>query len=252
MDDYKIGDEYDLYNGSDSRNGGIVPDNFDFSSDARFRDMSDAEIAARMQAEEYNPGISTADDLMRHELKDPYDVADNFHLNRDMDRARDRTLQQQREALDAKNREIEQRNREVERLNTEKEAMRKERDLEREKLLLEQRANQLRQYTRPLYNSDLYSRIYDWSLGLIPDYYSYTRKKQLEEMLEKLIKKEISNNKTESELEDKIRDILKEANTDKPSKSKKSKKQSKTKKQSKKKSAKKSTKKSAKKSAKKT
>lgn len=121
------------------------------------------------------------------------------------------------------------------------------------------------------YSPILYNRLYDWSLGYIPSYYTYEQRKRLEDLLAVLIRSELSNkysvNRSKYELEQIIRDNIKKFNADipvvkktprkvskKPVK-KSSKKPSKTKKtsKSKKKASKKPSKKpSKKKSAKKT
>ena len=101
--------------------------------------------------------------------------------------------------------------------------------------------------------SPLYDRLYNWSLGYIPSYYSYSERKILENAIESLLKKELADNSDESLLKSVVKKFLDEK-INKPSEATKSvaRKQSKKRsKKSKKKSVKKSKKKSPKKSPKK-
>jgi hypothetical protein len=201
-----IGEEFDINFGR-SR-GGIVPDGMDLSGFG----MSDEEIARRMQAEEFNPEVSTAADFTSHALGD-LDIKEKFaDLHEHFDAAKDRTLEKQRQDLERRNKEVETLRREQEMMKREQETLKRERDLEKEHFLVEQRANQLsrlRNYNTIL-SDGMYTRIYDWGIGLIPDYYTYAQRRRMENVIESLIKRELRAKSSEAELEGKIRDIIRE------------------------------------------
>lgn len=68
------------------------------------------------------------------------------------------------------------------------------------------------------YNPIVYNRLYDWSLGYIPSYYTWDQRKRLEELLALLIRTELSNkyssNRSKSELEQLIKDAIKKFNSE--------------------------------------
>ena len=112
------------------------------------------------------------------------------------------------------------------------------------------------------YESPQYSRLFQWSKDLIPEDYSYLKKKELEYYLGKLIKSELSKYSSESDIRNTIRTLLrndpsytefkiKSLAPKKPKKKPKKKSKKKSKKKPKKKPKKKSKKKSKKKPKKK-
>lgn len=104
------------------------------------------------------------------------------------------------------------------------------------------------------YNSTLYDKLYEWGLSIIPDHYTYSQKRQLENSLKNLIKHELQAQTSSAALENLIRKVIEDENNfdiafnQKPTKLQ-NRKPSRT---SSKKSVKKSTKKTSKKKSKKT
>ncbi len=90
--------------------------------------------------------------------------------------------------------------------------------LQAERLRDEQRRNEQLYAERLMrqsreYDSTLYNRLYNWGISLMPDYYTYLQRRQLENSLRNLIKTELLLNTPSYTLENLIRKVVAEGDS---------------------------------------
>lgn len=190
----KPGEEFDIV----FYRGGVLSDDFLTKNADALKGLSDEEIARRMQLEEFNPEQTKLQDFMTYGT-DPIDF--NEVLGDQLKNANLRTLDIKNKQLEENARRLKEREKEIQNLKEQKERMARENIEEKERLMAEHRAKE-----RDLKNT--YNRLYNLGITLIPDYYTYSRKIEIENLLERLIRDELKY-KTERELEDKIRSLIK-------------------------------------------
>ena len=228
----------DYYGGYDPRT--------DFREDYKIAEGDtsyDEDIARKLQLEENNPNISRIDETkILPAAPTPNEVAlyNAYQARRDAyvdakrqdAEAKQRDAEAKRQDAEAKRQDAEAKRQDAEAKRQYAEAKQRDAEVKRQefevmqrdaeaKLQFERTQSQInrledsrrleaeRQALRKYY-SEPYDRLINWSLSLMPDYYTYLKKKELRDAINNLVLNHIKHN-TESQIEDMIRKLLREA-----------------------------------------
>jgi hypothetical protein len=187
---------------------------------------ADEKLARQLQLEEANYAKKVYDDYGIDDKSSEMDnikYVDHFDITKEMGKHfnhySDIKHKKELEEYERKNREMQIRNIELDKqkLENDKKLYAKSIELDKQKLendkkLYEKNLELNREKSKNYYDRDVYNRIYDRSIALVPNYYTYLQRKNIDDILQKLIKKELMAQKSEHDLEYIIRNLLNNKN----------------------------------------
>lgn len=170
----------------------------------------DAEIAKRLQAEEFNPEVNFIKE------SDIYDtgavkefVEPMYEKVKSESFSRLGELEKKANELSKKESELQNKNKQIfDILEREKRELREIDELKLSQKNLQRRLDN--EMIRPRVSEPyvVYKYLYDWGLGLVPDYYTYLQRKRYQDLLDKLIKDDIRLSVPKYIIEDKIKELI--------------------------------------------